>query len=74
MYAQTLERGKETSEVTGASQESNPSELIGGATNLWSGILTGIGAFLATFGSALLFLTVLVLIGVVVVAALRRRT
>ncbi len=73
MYAQTLERGKETSEVTGASQESSPSEFIGGATNLWSGILTGIGAFLATFGSALLFLTVLVLIGVVVVAALRRR-
>lgn len=73
MYAQTLARGRATEEVTGAGEGSGPSELIGGATNLWTGILTGLGAFLATFGSALLFLTVLVLIGVVVVTVLRRR-
>lgn len=73
MYAQTLARGKETEEITGAGEGSGPSELIGGATNLWTGILTGIGAFFAAFGSALLFLTVLVLIGVVIVIALRRR-
>jgi thiosulfate dehydrogenase len=73
MYAQTLTRGKPMEEITGAGEDSGPSELIGGATNLWTGILTGLGAFLATFGSALLFLTVLVLIGVVVVTALRRR-
>jgi len=73
MYAQTLARGKAIEEITGAGEGSGPSELIGGATNLWTGILTGIGAFLATFGSALLFLTVLVLIGVLVVTALRRR-
>ena len=73
MYAQTLARGKEPEEITGAGEGSGPSELIGGATNLWTGILTGIGAFFATFGSALLFLTVLVLIGVVIVTALRRR-
>jgi thiosulfate dehydrogenase len=73
MYAQTLARGKATEEITGAGEGSGPSELIGGATNLWTGILTGLGAFLATFGSALLFLTVLVLIGVLVVTALRRR-
>jgi mono/diheme cytochrome c family protein len=73
MYAQTLARGKATEEITGAGEGSGPSELIGGATNLWTGILTGLGAFLATFGSALLFLTVLILIGVLVVTALRRR-
>lgn len=73
MYAQTLARGKETEDITGAGEGSGPSELIGGATNLWTGILTGLGAFLATFGSALLFLTVLVLVGVVIVTALRRR-
>ncbi|MBN1453187.1 MAG: hypothetical protein JW963_19390 [Anaerolineales bacterium] len=73
MYAQTLTRGKATEEITGAGEGSGPSELIGGAKNLWTGILTGIGAFLATFGSALLFLTLLVLIGVVIVTALRRR-
>ncbi len=73
MYAQTLARGKASEEITGAGEGSGPSELIGGATNLWTGILTGIGAFLATFGSALLFLTVLVLIGVLIVTALRRR-
>jgi thiosulfate dehydrogenase len=73
MYAQSLARGKAPQEITGAGQESGPSELIGGPTNLWTGILTGIGAFFATFGSALLFLTVLVLIGFVIVTALRRR-
>lgn len=74
MAAQALPRGKASETVTGAGRESGPGELIGGATDLWTGILTGLGAFLATFGSALLFLTVLVLIGVVVVTALRRRS
>jgi len=73
MYAQTLARGRATEEITGAGEGSGPSELIGGATNLWTGILTGLGAFLATFGSALLFLALLVLLGVVIVTALRRR-
>ncbi|MBU0510355.1 MAG: hypothetical protein KJ638_01475 [Chloroflexi bacterium] len=73
MYAQTLARGNAPEEITGAGEGSGPSELIGGATNLWTGILTGLGAFLAAFGSALLFLTLLVLIGVVVVTVLRRR-
>ena len=71
--AQKLTRGVEPPEITGAGERSGPSELIGGATNLWTGILTGIGAFLATFGSAVLFLTILVFIGVVIVTALRRR-
>ena len=44
MYAQTLARGKAAEEITGAGEGSSPSELIGGATNLWTGILTGIGA------------------------------
>jgi thiosulfate dehydrogenase len=73
MYAQTLARSKTPEEIPGAGEGSGPSEVIGGPSNLWTGILTGIGAFLATFGSALLFLTVLVLIGVVVVTVLRRR-
>jgi mono/diheme cytochrome c family protein len=73
MHAQTLARGKAPEEITGAGEGSSPSDLIGGPSNLFTGILTGIGAFLATFGSALLFLTVLVLIGVLVVTVLRRR-
>lgn len=73
LYAQTLVRGRESEDVTGAGEESGSGDVIGGPANLWTGILTGIAAFFATFGSALLFLTVLVLIGLAVVTVLRRR-
>ncbi len=73
MYAQSLTRGKEKAEVTGAGQGSGESGESRPATNLWTGILTGIGAFFVTFGSALLILTGLLLAGAAVVVALRRR-
>lgn len=74
MYAQSLTRGQEKTEITGAGAGSGPSEQMGGAaTNWWTGILTGIGAFFVTFGSALLILTGLLLAGAAVVVVLRRR-
>ncbi|MFZ5821067.1 MAG: c-type cytochrome [Chloroflexota bacterium] len=73
MYAQSLARGKENAEVTGAGQGSGESGESVPTTNLWTGILTGIGAFFVTFGSALLILTGLVVVGAAVVFALRRR-
>ncbi|GAB4505585.1 MAG: hypothetical protein Fur0043_25810 [Anaerolineales bacterium] len=73
MYAQSLPRGKENAEVTGAGQRSGESEEVTQPTSLWVGILTGIGAFLVTFGSALLILTGLLLAGAAVVAILRRK-
>lgn len=73
MYAQSLARGKENAEVTGAGQGSGESGEGRPATSLWTGILTGVGAFFVTFGSALLILTGLVVAGAAVVFALRRR-
>jgi len=74
MYAQSLARSNEMFEQSGAGQESLPSEPLGGPANsLWTGILTGIGAFIITFGSALLILLGLLLAGAAVVFILRRR-
>ncbi len=73
MYAQSLARGQEKAEVTGAGQGSGESGEAVPTTNLWTGILTGIGAFFVTFGSALLILTGLLLAGAAVVVVLRRR-
>lgn len=73
MYAQSLARGKEEAEITGAGQESGESGEAIPPTTLWTGILTGIGAFFVTFGSALLILTGLLLAGAAVVVVLRRR-
>jgi thiosulfate dehydrogenase len=73
-YAQTLPTGPATSPVAPASQSSQPIPLIGGpGNNLLNGILTAIGAFLATVGSSVLFLSIIVLIGIAVVLVLRRR-
>jgi uncharacterized membrane protein len=56
------------------SEISEPGPQVGGpGSNLWGGILTGIAAFFATFGSALLFLAVLVAVVVVIVRVLRRK-
>jgi thiosulfate dehydrogenase len=73
MYAQTLARGKAPGEITGAGEGSGQGQSVGGPANLWTGILSGIGVFLATVGSGLLFIIVLVLIGAVIVIVLRRR-
>ncbi|MFZ5911065.1 MAG: cytochrome c [Chloroflexota bacterium] len=73
MYAQSLARGKENAAVTGAGQGSGESREAAPPTSLWTGILTGIGAFFVTFGSALLILTGLLLAGAAVVVILRRK-
>jgi len=74
MYAQTLPTGREPVPVTGAGSGSEPEPLRGGpASNLWSGILTGLAAFFGTFGVSLLFLGGLVLLGMLVVSILRGR-
>lgn len=73
MYAQSLARGKENAEVTGAGRGSGENGEARPAASLWTGILTGVGAFFVTFGSALLILTGLVVVGAAVVFALRRR-
>ena len=73
-YAQTLPAGPATSPVAPASQSSQPMTLIGGpGNNLLSGILTAMGAFVATVGSSVLFLSIIVLVGIAVVLILRRR-
>jgi len=74
MYAQTLTRGKEPEEITGAGEGSGPSETIGGpASNIWTGILTGLGIFLGMLGGAIVLFSILALVGVVVIFVLRRR-
>ncbi len=73
-YAQTLPTGAETETPLPGSEISEPGPQVGGpGSNLWSGILTAVAAFFATFGSALLFLAVLVAVVVVIVRVLRRR-
>ncbi len=74
MYAQTLPTGREAAPVTGAGAGSEPEPPRGGpASNLWSGILTGLAAFFGTFGLSLLFLGGLVLLGMLIVSLLRGR-
>jgi thiosulfate dehydrogenase len=73
-YAQTLPASKTPVEPGPAAGESEPAPTLGGPANdLWSGIVTGVAAFLGTIGASILFLSVLVGIGVLVVWALRGR-
>lgn len=73
-YAQTLPTGREPAPVTGAGAGSEAEPLRGGpASNLWTGILTGLAAFFGTFGISLLFLGGLVILGMVIVSILRGR-
>jgi thiosulfate dehydrogenase len=74
MYTQTLPTGREPAPVTGAGAGSKAEPLRGGpASNLLTGILTGLAAFFGTFGVSLLFLAGLVILGMVVVSILRGR-
>ena len=74
MYAQTLTRGQAPKETTAAGEESGPGELIGGpGSNLWNGILTGLGIFLGMLGGSIVLFSILAFIGVVVILILRRR-
>ncbi len=73
-YAQTLPTGFESEETGAAGEGQTPPPTVGGpARNLWTGILTGLGAFLGLFGSSALFLGILVAIGALVVWVLRKR-
>ncbi|NOZ00161.1 MAG: hypothetical protein GXP40_13325 [Chloroflexi bacterium] len=73
-YAQTLPVGVEAQPSGSGSSETGPGTIFGGpATNIWTGILTGLGAFLGIFSSSLVFISVLVGIVALVVWALRRR-
>jgi cytochrome c553 len=73
MYAQTLTRSLVAPEITDAGAGSGPSQPIGGpASNVWTGILTGLGIFLGMFGGALILFAILALVGVTVIFALRR--
>jgi thiosulfate dehydrogenase len=73
-YAQTFPTGIEDIHQSQASEGSEPATEFGGpAQTFWQGILTGFAAFLGTIGASILFLSVLVLIGVLVVVLLRRR-
>ena len=74
-YAQTLPTGGEI-EVQEPTARPNlvPTQVPGGpATNLWTGILTGFGAFTVMTGYAILFIGGFLLVGFIVVMALRKR-
>lgn len=73
LYAQTLPADLKPAQPP-ASTVARPSQQIGGpATNLWTGILTGVAAFLGTLSGSLVFIALLLGVGVLVVGLLRRR-
>jgi len=73
-YAQTFPGGREAQVPDPASEQAEPALQVGGpATNWWTGILTGLGAFLGAMGYALVFIGGFILIGFIVVTVLRRR-
>ncbi len=73
-YVQTLPTGQERTAIAPAAEGAEPAQQIGGPATGWGrGILTGILAFLGTIGGSLLFLSIVVLLGALVVVLLRRR-
>jgi cytochrome c553 len=74
-YAQTLPTGGEiVAQEPTARPNLVPTQMPGGpATNLWTGILTGFGAFTLMTGYAILFIGGFLLVGFIVVMALRKR-
>lgn len=74
-YAQTLPTGLESEAPSPASETARPAQQIGGPpATWWSGLLTGLAAFVGTFGSALVFAALFLLAGFLVVTLLRKRT
>lgn len=74
-YAQTLPTGGRiiVSEPT-TRPALVPTQLPGGpATSLWTGILTGLGAFFGMAGFSFLFFVGFILVGVIIVTILRKR-
>jgi mono/diheme cytochrome c family protein len=73
-YAQTLPTGQQSTQAGNAGAGSAPSPKLGGpGNNIFSGMLTGLAAFFGMFGLSVLFLGGLVVLGVVIVWALRKR-
>ena len=74
-YAQTLPTGQEIPVVEPTPRPVViPTKLPGGpASNIWTGILTGLGVFFGVFGSSLLFISILLIVVGLVVWGLRRR-
>jgi thiosulfate dehydrogenase len=73
-YAQTLPTGFETTLSAPAGEQAEPAVQIGGpASTWWQGILTGLGAFLGTFGASLVFIGGFLGIAVLVVFIFRKR-
>ncbi len=73
-YAQSLPSGMEQEPVANAGAGSEPPQKLGGpASGVFGGMLTGLGAVLGMVGISALFLFTLIVIGVLVVWALRKR-
>jgi thiosulfate dehydrogenase len=73
-YAQTLPTGFEGAIQSPSGEQAQEAQELGGpAETFWQGILTGLATFLGTIGASILFLSVLLILGVVVVVILRRR-
>jgi mono/diheme cytochrome c family protein len=73
-YVQTLPTGSEQEPVTNAGAGSESSPQVGGPLpGVGGGILTGLFAFLGTFGVSLFFLFGFVILAILVVWALRKR-
>lgn len=75
-YAQGLPAGGEIAVVEPTPRpQPEPAPSLGGpANNLWTGILSGIGVLLGMGGYALAFIGGFVLVGVIVVTLLRRKS
>ncbi len=72
-YVQTLPTGSEQQQPANVGEGSGASPQVGGPSGVAGGILTGILAFLGTFGVSAFFLFGLVVLGFLVVWALRKR-
>jgi thiosulfate dehydrogenase len=73
LYTQSLPTGAEVipSDPAGEGSETSPS--IGGpGSEIWQGILTGLGMFFGVFGSSILFIALLLILIGIVVWALRK--
>lgn len=73
-YAQTLPTGLEQEQITGAGEASEAPEKVGGPLpGVFGGILTGLLTFFGMFSLSAVFLFALVLFGLLVIWALRKR-
>ncbi len=74
-YAQALPTGGEIISEPTQNPSSTPAPLRGGpATNLWTGLLTGLGMFMGMGIYAALFIGGFIVVGVIVVTILRGRS